>query len=225
VTAPQAIYARRFAENQAYRARVWHVLARRIFQPFVPDNGAILDLGCGYGELINNIRAGKRYAIDLNPDARAKLAAGIEFLEQSSADPWPLPAESLDAVLTSNFFEHLPSKQALQETLAHAARALRPGGVLVALGPNIRFLAGAYWDFVDHHVPLSDRSLAEALELAGLSVRRIVPRFLPYTMADAPGKSPRRAPAFLVELYLRLPLAWPLFGKQFLIVAEKRASA
>jgi hypothetical protein len=79
-------------------------------------------------------------------------------------------------------------------------------------------MAGPYWDFFDHIVPLSDRSIAEALELSGFSVDQAIPRFLPWTMSG-------RAvpPAFVIRAYLRLPVVWRLIGRQFLVVASKQA--
>ena len=38
---------------------------------------------------------------------------------------------------------------------------------MVVLMPNIRYLAGRYWDYLDHHLPLTHLSLSEALELTG----------------------------------------------------------
>jgi SAM-dependent methyltransferase len=212
-----AIYERRFAGKEQYRARVWEVLVSRVFQPEIPENASVLDLGCGYGEFINNVRAARRFAMDKNQTARAKLAAGIEFLEQDCTQPWPMPDGSLDVVFSSNFFEHLESKAALALTLGRAWRALRKGGTLIAMGPNIRYLPGAYWDFIDHNIALSDRSVVEAMEIAGFSRRRVVDRFVPYTMSE----SERSAPAFLVDLYLRMPFVWRFFGKQFLVFMQK----
>jgi SAM-dependent methyltransferase len=215
VTHEQLIYGSRFSGREHYRERVWKVLVREIFQPLVAPSATILDLGCGYGEFINNVRATKRYAMDANPDARLKLAPDVEFIEGDSSQPWPLAAESIDVIFTSNFFEHLETKRALHATLEQARLALRPGGILIAVGPNARYIPGAYWDFIDHHIALTDRSLVEAMEMAGFSRRLVVDRFLPYTMSD--GNTPD-VPLFLVEFYLRAPLLWRVFGKQFLIV-------
>ncbi len=213
----QAIYARRFAYNEAYRASVWRVLVRQVFQPHVAAEARVLDLGCGYGEFINNVRAAKRYGMDANPVTRQRLAAGVEFIEHDSSEPWPLEESSLDVIFTSNLFEHLANKEALRSTLKHAHGALRKGGSLIAMGPNIRYIPGPYWDFIDHHIPLSDRSMVEALELAGFSRRRVVDRFLPYTMSEGSARSP----LFLVRLYLQMPFVWRFFGKQFLIIMKK----
>jgi SAM-dependent methyltransferase len=209
-------YERRFAAQAAYRRRVWALLARDVFQRYVPAEGTVLELGCGWGEFINQIRAATKLGMDLNPAASGRLDRNVRFLEQDCTLPWPLADDTLDVVFTSNFFEHLPDKASLRRTLGEALRCLRPGGRLVCLGPNIRYLPGAYWDFWDHYLPLTDRSLVEGLELAGFRIERAWDRFLPYTMSQN-----RTPPLWMVWLYVRLPLAWPLFGKQFLIVAAK----
>lgn len=213
----QAIYKRRFAGKEEYRSSVWTALVRYVFQPYVAAGASILDLGCGYGEFINTVHAARRYAMDANPDARAHLAPGIDFIRQDSSQPWPVAEASLDVIFSSNFFEHLPTKEALQITLEHAWRALRPGGTLIAMGPNIRYLPGTYWDHIDHKIALTDRSMVEAMELAGFTRQRVVDRFVPYTMSEGA----RRPPLSLVAIYLRLPFVWRFLGKQFLIVMRK----
>jgi SAM-dependent methyltransferase len=140
----------------------------------------------------------------------------VTFLEQDCSKAWPLADNSLDVVFTSNFFEHLLSKQALGETIQQAARCLRPGGIMIAMGPNIRFVGGAYWDFWDHHLALTDSSISEAMRVNGLQVSKLYDRFLPYTMVNH-----RAVPTTLVSMYLRFPVLWSIFGKQFLVVAKK----
>jgi SAM-dependent methyltransferase len=212
----EAIYDRRFDAHIAYRNQVWRVLTSRFFSRYIGPEATVLDLGCGYGEFINNIACRRKYGMDLNARARRRLSEEVEFLEQDCSAPWPLPDESLDVVFSSNFFEHLPSKQAISDTLAQARRCLRKGGRILAMGPNVRFLGGAYWDFWDHHLPLTDISMAEALAVQGFQVERVIDRFLPYTMVNK-----RRAPAALIAVYLMLPPAWKIFGKQFLVMARK----
>jgi len=58
--------------------------------------------------------------------------------------------------------------------------------------------------------------MIEALEGAGFRMVEVRPRFLPYTTKS-------RLPAWpiLVKLYLRVPLAHMVLGKQMFLVAEK----
>ena len=84
------------------------------------------------------------------------------------------------------------------------------------LGPNIRFIPGSYWDYWDHHVAISDQSIAEILTLTGFNVTQNIDRFLPYTMSNT-----RNPPLFFVQLYLKMRFVWPFLGKQFLVIAKK----
>jgi SAM-dependent methyltransferase len=209
-------YDRRFMAVREYRQRVWDVLIRRFFQRLVPMHGTVLDLGCGWGEFVGQIRAGRKFAMDLNPAAGARLSEDVTFLHQDCSARWPMDDGSIDVVFTSNFFEHLPHKSAVQATVLEAFRTLKQGGRLICLGPNVKYLPGRYWDFWDHFVPLTELSLRELLELSGFHIELCLPRFLPYSMATG-----FRPPVWTVFLYLRLPWLWRLFGKQFLVVAVK----
>lgn len=214
-----AIYRRRFANTAAYRWRVWSVLTRYFFSRWIPARATVLDLGCGYGEFINQIQAGKKIAMDLNPEVPEHLNPEVQHVCQDCSAEWLLPPDSLDVVFTSNFFEHLPDKTHLLRTLRQTLRCLKPGGCLIAMGPNIKHLPGSYWDFFDHHTILTEASLGEALEVSGFELQQVVERFLPYTMVGA-----RQYPLWMLRLYLAIPLLWRLFGRQFLIVARKPAA-
>jgi SAM-dependent methyltransferase len=208
-------YRQRFASAALYRQALWKVLCENFFQAYVDPGATILDLGCGWGEFSNSIGARKKYAMDLNPDAADHLIPEVELILQDCSLSWPLADDSLDLVFTSNFLEHLPDKLHVERTVAEIKRCLKPDGKLICLGPNIRLLPGEYWDFWDHHVMISDRSLGELLELNAFQLEKCHAGFLPYTMSD--GRHPN---LLLVRLYLRIRLAWKFMGKQFFIVAR-----
>lgn len=210
------IYRRRFADTAAYRWQVWSVLTKQFFQRWIPTDATVLDLGCGYGEFINQIKASRKLAMDLNPDVPKYLDDNVEFIRQDCSARWSVPSDSLDIVFTSNFFEHLLDKPHLTQTLHQVVRCLKPGGRLIAMGPNIRYLPGIYWDFYDHHIILTEASLGEAMEMAGFEIAYVKARFLPYTIVNV-----RRYPLWMVRLYLALPWLWRIKGRQFLIVGRK----
>lgn len=214
----ERIYRRRFAGLEDYRHAVWRTLVEETFSRWVGAESAVLDLGSGYCEFINQVVARGKYAMDLNPATRIHAAEDVRVLLQDCSATWQLAPEILDVVFSSNFFEHLPDKQALERTLMNAMRCLKAGGRLIALGPNIRYTGTAYWDFFDHYIALSDKSLTELLEKCGFEMEYSRARFLPYTMAGG-----RRYPRWVLKTYLRFPLAWRVFGKQFLLVARKPA--
>jgi SAM-dependent methyltransferase len=212
----QLIYEHRFTAMLKYRSEVWRVLTTAYFQSFIGAGDSVLDLGCGYGEFINNVRCGAKYGMDLNPRSPEFLAKDVKYLRQDCSARWGLPDASLDVVFTSNFFEHLPDKLAMRNTLREAHRCLRPGGKIITLGPNIKFVPGAYWDFWDHFLCLTEMSVAEALLNNGFRVKRSIARFLPYSMVNRP-----QFPMAILRAYLAMPFLWRIFGKQFLVVAEK----
>jgi SAM-dependent methyltransferase len=213
----QAIYSARFRDTGLEkRQRVWKVLCTNYFDALIGKDKDVLDMACGYGEFINNVAARKRYGIDLNQDAAHHLNSDVLFFQTPSTKMTGIADRSVDVVFTSNFLEHLPNKATCDSTFVEVLRILRPGGRFIVLGPNIRFAYKEYWDFYDHHLPLSHLSLEEGLRASGFNVIRNIPRFLPYTM-----KSKVPSAALLVKIYLKLPFAWPIFGKQFLVIAEK----
>jgi len=215
----ETIYARRFAGIEKSRDQVWKVLTRHYFQRWVNPQDVVLDVGAGFCEFINNIQARNKFAVDLNPVTLRKAAQNVTVISQDVTNRWPVLSDSVDVVFSSNFFEHLPSKEHLQSCLHEIHRVLRPNGRLLLMGPNIRFCSDVYWDFFDHFLPLSDRSMAEALEITGFKTEKVIAQFLPFTMK---GKFPPHP--LLVRLYLALPLFWRILGKQFLILARKEQS-
>jgi SAM-dependent methyltransferase len=127
-----------------------------------------------------------------------------------------LPESYFDAILVSNFLEHLPDTNAVARFLDKLKVALRPGGRLAVMGPNFRFCSKTYFDCADHTVILTHVSAAEQLAAAGFELTTVIPRFMPYSFRSALPASP-----LLTRLYLRLPVAWKVLGKQFLVLAER----
>jgi SAM-dependent methyltransferase len=212
------LYANRFPEpERKAKAELWRTLCDHFFARYVAPGATVLDAGAGYCDLINHLNAGRRIAIDLNPDMPRFAAAGVEThllpLERLGAAVAPA---SVDVAFASNVFEHLRGPAALLEVLGEIFRALRPGGRLVVMQPNVRLVGGRFWDFFDHTLPLTEKGMQEALGVAGFRVVECRARFLPYTTK---GRLPMWP--WLVRLYLALPLAHWVFGKQMLVVAEK----
>ena len=212
------LYATRFpAPTLELRRRLWRTLIRETLSRYVPMEGTALDLGAGYCDFINQVDAHRRIAVDMNPDTRRHAELGVEVhigaLENLSEF---VDVESVDFALASNVFEHLRDPDTLLHILASVREALRPGGALVVIQPNVRLVGTAFWDFVDHTLPLTEKGMAEALTLSGLEIVESRARFLPYTTRTRLPKSPT-----LLRLYLRLRPAQWLWGKQMFFVARR----
>jgi SAM-dependent methyltransferase len=211
------IYARRFPEAEARKRMAMWAEITAYLQRYIPPDSKVLDIGAGDGEFIANISAAERWATDVR-DTSARLPADVRFVRSSGLALLDvLEVDSFDRIFMSNYLEHLDSSADVIEQLRVARGLLRPGGRVIILQPNIALVGPAYWDFIDHKVALTERSLAEAAELAGLVPVTTIRRFLPYTTKGRLPASP-----LLVRAYLRVRLAWRLMGKQTLMIAERR---
>ncbi len=212
-----AIYTRRFSTaEQTTRELVWKTLTTQFFQRFFTENDTLVDVGAGDGLFIKHIKVKRRIAVDLSPHALVLRDHGIEVVQVDATSFAAHVPANVDVVFMSNFLEHMQTKRIVLDVLEQCYRALRPGGKVIILQPNIRYVGPAYWDYIDHHVALTEWSLVEALEVTGFRVLKLIPRFLPYTVKSRVGRF-----SGLVSLYLKLPILWRLFGKQTLVVAEK----
>jgi SAM-dependent methyltransferase len=90
------------------RDTVWKALWRYYFSRIVPADGCVLDMGCGYGEFINNVTARRRIGLDMWDGIREHLAPGVEPVVGSVTDLSGIEDGSVDFAFASNLFEHIP---------------------------------------------------------------------------------------------------------------------
>ena len=210
------LYEARFDEREvSAKDAVWREIVRYLERYIDPD-APVLDLGCDRGHFIRFVDAQERWGSDIR-DMRASLPADIRFVQASGLElAKSAPTTHFGTIFMSNYLEHLDTSDAVIDQLRVAASLLRPGGRIIILQPNIRLVGPRYWDFIDHRVALTERSLLEAAELAGLRTVDLVTRFLPYSTK---GRLP--SAGALVRAYLAFRPAWWLMGKQTLFVGER----
>lgn len=214
----EKLYRNRFNERQrASKNALWRVLVEHFLQQYVREDADVLDIGGGYGEFINHIRAKGKYLIDLNPDARTFADPDVQVLNLNILDPTSRCqiSATFDTIFISNFFEHLNSKEELINILIFCFEYLKPGGELLVIQPNFKYAFREYYDFIDHQIPLTHLSLQELLKTIGFNIDLLIPRFLPYSTKGRPA-SPK-----LLRLYLKLPLVWRFVGGQMFVKVSK----
>ena len=209
------VYGCRFEDPDARaKDKVWVEIGRYL-QRFVDPDAPVVDIACDRGYFIRNVRAKEKWASDVR-DVSGSLPPEIHFVQSDGlALAKSLPKGHFGLVFMSNYLGHLASSDQVIRQLETAAELLRPGGRVVVLQPNIRLTGPAYWDFIDHKVPLTERSLLEAATVAGFQTERIIVRFLPYTTKSRLPQHPA-----LVRAYLCLPVLWRLLGGQTLYVGR-----
>ncbi|HEX6525107.1 MAG TPA: class I SAM-dependent methyltransferase [Streptosporangiaceae bacterium] len=208
------LYEYRFRDvDQARRLRVWREVARFLYRALgTPET--ILDPAAGRGEFITTVPAKERWAVDA-VDHADFADPGVKVIISDILDA-DLPEDYFDAVLVSNFLEHLPDADTAARILSKLLRTLHPGGRLAVMGPNFRFCSKTYFDCADHTLVLTHVSAAEHLVAAGFELTTVISRFLPYSFRSGLPASP-----LMTRLYLRWPVMWKLLGKQFLVLAER----
>jgi SAM-dependent methyltransferase len=210
------LYTARFSpQDKTLKAELWNTLVADFLQKHIRPDSSVVDIGGGYCEFLNAIQAKEKHLIDLNPEAHlfAKGDIKVHQLDITKARASDFGVQA-DYCFVSNFFEHLPDFQALLNVLDFIKQILKPGGKLIIIQPNYRFAYKEYFDFIDHMLPISDKSLKEAVEAVGYKVDLLIPRFLPFSTKS------RATSIFALKMYLRLPLVWRFFGKQLFMIAE-----
>lgn len=185
---------------------------RHYFQAQIPNESCVLELGAGYGNFINNVRARRRIAQDQWQEFPNYLDAGVESHVGPVDELSFLDDHSVDFVFASNLFEHVSQAQ-FAAVLEQLRRKLKPTGTITLLQPNYRYAFRDYFDDYTHITVYSHLSLCDFLQANSYEVVNCKPRFLPLTL-----KSRLKVSPALIRLYLMSPLK-PL-GKQMLIRAR-----
>ena len=196
------------------RTKVWKAI-NEYLQKFIPKNASALDIGCGYSDFINGIKASKKYAIDLNSEMANYIKdENITFTAQSVLNSLPIEDSTLDIVFASNLFEHFNDLE-LETLVKNILCKLKTGGKLILIQPNYYYAYREYWDDYTHKKAFSHVSLSDFLVSSGMTIVHTEKKFIPFSLKSRLPKS-----YLLTKLYLN----WPTspFAKQMLVIAQKK---
>lgn len=213
------LYENRFDPTQQREKRLlWKVLIDSFLQKYFSPSANVLDIGGGYCEFINQIKAKGKYLIDLNPDSKSFANPDVTVFNLDildSVEQSKIPQGFFDCIFVSNFFEHLNNKEELIAILSFCFYRLKPGGSLLVIQPNYKYSFREYYDFVDHQLPITHLSLLELLKAIDFQVDEVIPRFLPFSTKGRPSS------VLLLKIYLKLPILWNFLGGQMFIKASR----
>lgn len=157
------------AEREIIKSSVMYLLQKR--------RGRALDVGCGPGEVLKELRSLGWEVEGVDFDARAAEAAAQSYglkVRVGTLEDQSYPSEHFDAVGMSHVIEHAHDPVAL---LAECWRILKPGGCLVVATPNVRSLghrlSGSSWSSL---VPPSHLWLFSSTTLLRAACEAGIPR-------------------------------------------------
>ncbi len=191
------------------RRMLWETLVASIFQKEIPLDAVVLELGAGYGEFINAVKARRRLAVDAWPGMLSCLEKGVEGLITGIAQLESVADNSVDYVFSSNCFEHV-TQEDLVCCLEQLRRKMKPGARISIVQPNFKYCYREYFDDYTHVSVYTAQGLSDLLTANGFRVVRCVPRFMPLTL-----KSRLLVHPLLIRLYLMSPYK-PLAGQMLI---------
>ncbi len=189
----------RFYSNQGLRVALYAYLRWRLcpfeeVEKYVPNEGKIIDIGCGYGLLANflTLRSSKRDVTGIDLSVRRIRAAqettdsrrNIRFKLMNVLD---LELREPDAVVMSDFLHHI-DYQSQEEVLTHCYEKLSSGGFLICKEVDNRPLWKYWFAFlIDRILNVGERQFFRShqefqnlLQRIGFSVKiKKVDKYLP----------------------------------------------
>jgi SAM-dependent methyltransferase len=198
----------------AGRHRVWRAITEYLQRYVRADSDCVVDLGAGYCDFINQIRARERFAVDIDPSGAQHCGPDVKFLCASANDLDALPQKGVDVLFASNLLEHLDDAE-LTRAMAAFKRVLKPGARVIIMQPNFHYAYREYFDDYTHKKVFTHVSLRDFFEANGFSAMNVIPRFLPFSLKSRLPKSYWLTKFYLLSFYR--PMA-----KQMLLVFESR---
>ena len=143
-----------------------HCFAKALNQ--LASNSLVVDIGCGRGELVQNIAAWRPDLKIIGVDwTEAHPVSGIEFI-RGDAMSLPFEDEVADMVICKHLIEHLPTPEKL---FSEFRRILRPTGLLYLECPDVRgcypFIFPKFYDDPTHIRPYTIQALSRLNDLNG----------------------------------------------------------
>ena len=196
------------------RSKVWKAITEYL-QKYIDEKAdCVVDLGAGYCDFINNIKAPLKFAVDINPAGAKYCKQGVTFCNAAIDNLIGIPDDSIDVLFASNLLEHLDDLQ-LESALKEFNRILKSGSRVILMQPNFRYAYKEYFDDYTHKKVFTHISLRDFFEANGYEPIKIMPKFLPFSLKSRLPKSYILTKLYLVSFYK--PMA-----KQMLLVFKKK---
>jgi len=167
------------------RRNIRRATISRYLTEHVPRGSSLLDVGCGFGEVLSGIpNAYRLHGIDYS-DSNVRVAQ--EILKGSAEVKWgsiyqiPYQTASQDVCLCLEVIEHIEDDaRAVREIV----RVLKPGGILITAVPSTYYWP-QYKQLIGHFRHYTRPSFKDLLCGAGLTLKEYLPNYPNWYIAYA----------------------------------------
>ena len=120
----------------------------------------ILELGCGRGDFINEFKKKglKTYGIDLSDYSKNYFPELTFSKVDLTKDKLPYEDNFFDVIYSKSFIEHFYYPEKIFQ---EAYRVLKPGGKIITLTPEWKYIYKSFYEDYTHRVPFTKVSLSD----------------------------------------------------------------
>ena len=204
-------------------------LVKYLFNSFKMQKGQIfLEPGCGRGEFLNEFyKLGlKCHGIDLSQHAGSMLDKKVDVIKgfDLENDKWPYPDNFFDIIYSKSIIEHFYYPDKIFE---EAHRVLKPGGIIITLTPEWKYIYKSFYDDHTHRVPFTKSSLGDILKLHNFKQIHVesfiqLPIIFNMNIFSPLIKLCSVITRILFPDFLRMKYKWVRFSKEIMLLAIAR---
>jgi ubiquinone/menaquinone biosynthesis C-methylase UbiE len=169
------------AEKLAMSPKFYRFCASMV-APLLPVDGSLLDIGCGQGWQLAEIRkccpSSRLFGVDISPKLVSLARSHVPgaHIETGDADKLSYPADAFDVVVMTEVLEHLADPVL---ALGQIRQVLKPGGWILITVPNRDWLRYQwYLNNSQRYQPVDDQwyrvaEITGFIQQAGFELKRI----------------------------------------------------
>jgi ubiquinone/menaquinone biosynthesis C-methylase UbiE len=209
MSSAEEYFSSRLREDKK-RKTLWSVLASHISKKYIQPDYAVVELGAGWCDFINNIDSHRRLAVDVWEGLKDQAGPGVECLVHDATVLPTIENGTIDVIFASNFVEHLTQEE-FRKGLEEWHRVLKPGGRLILVQPNFRYAFKRYFDDYTHISIWTHTSLVDFVCSKNWTLEKTIPKFMPLSI-----KTKLPVSKFLIKSYLLSPVK-PFAGQMMMV--------